>query len=229
MSVTVFLHGAGLPGAEGWPLQAAARLPHWQFMSRHPQGDLAARDADRLVKMLEDSGGGNVVGSSYGGVGAVIALQRRPDLARSLVLAEPATFDLARGAAAIEKHIQAMRPAARAATDPTVSDREWSDLFAEGFGRERLDDEQVTRVAPRVRQLPAPWSTGIDASRGLPGRCLVITGESGPLFDQTAQALEGLGASRLVLPGAGHRVQDDPGFNEVVIEFCGSSSAAGGH
>jgi pimeloyl-ACP methyl ester carboxylesterase len=223
MTVTVFLHGSGQPGADGWPVQAVAGNPEWLFMSRHPQGDLAERDASRLVQLLDGSGGGNVVASSYGGNAAVMALQRRPDLVAALVLAEPATFDLARGAAAVEEHIQAMQPAALAAVDPAVSDREWSDLFAAGFGREPLDDQQLAVLAPRMRPLPPPWSTGIDPCRGLPGRCLVVTGQSGPLFEQTAEALERLGASRLVLPGAGHRVQDDPAFNAAVIRFLGDT------
>ena len=222
MTLTVFLHGAGVPGAEGWPHHAAVGDPDWQFMSRHPEGDLAERDAARLVEMLTEAGGGNVVASSYGGNAAVVALQRRPDLVAALVLAEPATFDLARGSAAVEEHVRAMEPATRAAGDPTVSDRDWSDLFAKGFGWERLDDRQVEQVAPRMRALPPPWSTGIDESRGLPGRCLVVTGESGPLFDHTADALERLGAARLVLPGAGHRVQDDPRFNDAVTAFLGT-------
>ena len=149
----------------------------------------------------------------------MLALQQRPDLVAALVLAEPATFDLARGEAAVEEHIEAMRPAALAAFDPAVLDREWSDLFAAGFGREPLDDEQLAVLAPRMRPLPPPWSTGIDPSRGLPGRCLVVTGGARPLFEQTAEALVRLGASHLVLPGAGHRVQDDPAFDAAVAEF----------
>ena len=184
MTTTIFLHGSGTGGAEGWPVQAAAAEPTWQFMSRHPDGDLAERDAGRLIGLLADSGcAGNVVASSYGGNAAVLALQRRPDLVAALVLAEPATFDLARGAAAVEEHIVAMEPAALAAHDPAVSDREWSDLFAAGFGREP------------------------------------VTGGSRPLFEQTAEALERLGATRLVLPGAAHRVQDDPAFNVAVTTF----------
>lgn len=191
----------------------------WVFMSRHPEGDLAERDAGRKIAPLEESRGGNVVASSYGGNGAVIALQRRPDLLAALVLAEPATFDLARGAEAVEKHITAMQPSLRAAADPTVPDRGWADLFTAGLGRERLGDEQVARLALRMRRLPPPLSTGIEPSLGLPGRCLVVTGESGPHFEQTAEALERLGATRLVLPGAGHRVQDDPAFNNTVASF----------
>jgi pimeloyl-ACP methyl ester carboxylesterase len=222
VTTTVFLHGSGLGGADGWPVQAAAARPTWQFLSRHPDGDLAERDAGRIIEVLTDSGGaGHVVASSYGGNAAVIALQRRPDVVAALVLAEPATFDLARGTVAVEEHIEAMQPAAIAADDPALSDREWSDLFAAGFGREPLDDEQLAVLAPRMRPLPPPWSTGIDAARGLPGRCLVVTGGPGPrpLFEQTAEALEHLGARRLVLPGAGHRVQDDPAFNAAVTDF----------
>ena len=220
MGITVFVHGSGKDGADGWPVQAEAADPDWHFLSRHPDGDDPRRDAGRVIDLLEASGGpGHVVGSSYGGNAAVLAAQLRPDLVAALVLAEPATFDLARGRPAVEEHIAAMAPAAAAAHDPEVSDREWSDLFAAGFGWEPLDDAGVAAVAPRMRRLPSPWATGIDASRGLPVRCLVVTGESGPIFDQTALALRDLGASHLVLPGAGHRVQDDPGFTPALREF----------
>lgn len=225
MSVTVFLHGAGLDGADGWPLQAATNEPAWHYLKRHPHGDLAGRDATRIIEVIAgSSSAGDVVGSSYGGNAAVLAAQRRPDLVRALVLAEPATFDLARGREAVEAHIEAMAPAGRAATDPAVSDRVWSDLFAAGLGREPLDDAQLAALAPRLRPLAPPWSTGIDVAQGLPVRCLVVTGASSDLYDQTADALADLGAKRLVLPGAGHRVQDDPRFNEAVTEFFAGSA-----
>lgn len=225
MTSTVFMHGSGAAGVDGWPIQVAAADPQWRFLSRHPDGDLADRDARRIIDVIAESGSpGNVVASSYGGNAAVIALQRRPDLIAGLVLAEPATFDLARGRDAVEEHIAAMMPAAIAARDPSRSDRDWSDLFASGFGWEPLDDDQLAVMAPRMRALPPPWSTGIDASRGLPCRCLVVTGESGPLFEETAQALSSLGASRLVFPGAGHRVQDDPGFNRAVVDFLAGTA-----
>lgn len=225
MTTVVFMHGSGAAGADGWPVQVAAADPHWQFLPRHPEGDLARRDAGRLIDVIAKTGDpGIVVAASYGANAAVIALHRRPDLIAGLVLAEPATFDLARGQGAVEGHIAAMMPAAIAASDPSKSDREWSDLFASGFGWEPLDDDRLAVVAPRMRALPPPWSTGIDASLALPGRCLVVTGQSGLLFDQTAQALVGLGASRVVFPGAGHRVQDDPGFNAAVIDFLAGTA-----
>ena len=64
MTTTVFLHGSGQGGAEGWPVQAAAAEPTWHFMSRHPDGDLAERDASRIIELLADCGtAGTVVAS----------------------------------------------------------------------------------------------------------------------------------------------------------------------
>ena len=73
---------------------------------------------------------------------------------------------------------------------------------AEAFYSERRPDEAEIPLEP----LPYP--------------VLVVTGGHEPAFEAVADVLcARLGAERLVLPGAGHAVQNAPGFNEALEEF----------
>ncbi|CUR61201.1 conserved hypothetical protein [metagenome] len=225
----VFLHGAGRAGAAGWPLHAPESRPGWVFLDRTPEGDDPERDAARIVDALEQRGSGHVVASSYGGSAGVIAAQRRPDLVRSLALCEPACFDLARGKPAVEEHVVAMTPVYDVADDPTVSAREFSELFAAAMGSEPLDlpDDVLEREATRLRRLRPPWDTGIVAGDGLPVPTVVVTGRWSPLYDETAEALVALGATAVELPGAGHGVHRDPRILALLEDLWGTSRSAG--
>jgi hypothetical protein len=73
---------------------------------------------------------------------------------------------------------------------------------AEAFYSERRPDEAVIPLDP----LPYP--------------VLVVTGDHEPAFEAVADVLcARLDAERLVLPGAGHAVQNAPGFNPALEEF----------
>ena len=207
----VFVHGAGAAGAAAWPLQAADAVPGWHFLARDPAGDDAARDASRVIGLLEAAGGGHVVAHSYGANAALLAARAEPGLVRSLVLLEPACFDLAREMPAIEAHVAAMAPAFAAAADPSVSGRDWFALFAAGMGfpaPATWSDGQEEDAA-RLRRLPPPWDVGLPRE-ALPVGCLVVTGAARALYEETAAALVALGAVHRTVPGAGHRLQDDP-------------------
>ena len=53
---------------------------------------------------------------------------------------------------------------------------------------------------------------------------LVVSGGWNPAFDAVCDVLEErLGASRAVLPGAGHSPQAAPGFNERLLQLLTSS------
>lgn len=217
----VFLHGAGAAGPAAWPRQAAQLEPGWVFLDRAPDGDHAARDAQRILHVLADSGPGHVVATSYGGNAAVIAAQLRPDLVTTLALFEPACFDLARGKPAVEEHIAALDPVYELADDPSVSAREFSRRFSAAMGTEPpdLDDDELESAVTRLRRLVPPWRTGISPDAGIAPPVLVVTGGSGPLYDQTAKALVSLGAEHVELPGAGHGVHKDPRSDAVLRAF----------
>jgi len=206
----VFVHGSGRAGADAWPHQADVAEPGWQFLTREGVADDARRDADRVLDLLRAGGGGHVVAHSYGANAAVLAAQLEPAAVRSLVLLEPACFDLARGRAGVEEHVAALTPVFAVADDASVSDREFSRLFAEGTGTEPPDvpEEQLREMVGRLRALQPPWGVGLRTERALTVRTLVVTGGWSPLYEETAEALVALGARHVTLEGVGHRVQD---------------------
>jgi pimeloyl-ACP methyl ester carboxylesterase len=69
----------------------------------------------------------------------------------------------------------------------------------------------VTERPPHEAELPlAP----------LPYPVLVVTGAHEPAFEAVGDVLQReLRAERLVLPGAGHAVQNARGFNDRLLEF----------
>ncbi|KRF34648.1 alpha/beta fold hydrolase [Nocardioides sp. Soil805] len=221
MPAVVFVHGAGKAGAEAWPLQAAHAARGWSFLGRDPRGDDAARDADRLLDLVSSTGGGHLVAHSYGANAAILAAQREPARVLSLALLEPACFDLARGMPAVEAHVADMAPAFAVADDPSVSGRDFFGLFAQGMGFEPPADwdERLEDNAARLRQLSPPWGVGLRPEVGLPVRTLVLTAPSSPLYAETARSLAALGAVHRTVPGAGHRLQDDPRTTELLQGF----------
>jgi pimeloyl-ACP methyl ester carboxylesterase len=217
-TAAVFIHGAGRAGRDAWPNQAALGNAGWHFLERHPEGDDADRDAERVSRLLSQIGGGHVVAHSYGAIAALLAAATSPDLVASLALVEPACFDLARGMPAVEAHITAMGPVFAAAKDPSLSPLEFSRLFAEGMGVEPPDLPRSVLEARvgRLRELRPPWGTRVTCVRELSTPTLVLTGGWSPLYEQTAESLVRLGAVHRVLRGHGHRAQDHPDATEAV-------------
>lgn len=214
---TVFIHGRGRSGPEAWPLIAGLERPDHVFLQRTGAADQPERDADRALEAL--GGRGHIVGHSYGAVTAMLAAQRRPDVLRSLVLIEPACYDLARGGRGVERHISAMAPVFALADDPSVDGEDFLARFAAGMGAlpPALDSGTCEAVATRIRTTPAPWEIDLrtDTPRLVP--TLVITGDSAPMYTEVAVALEAQGATHLALPGTGHRPQDT---DEGVAAIC---------
>lgn len=206
----VFIHGRGRSGPSAWPLLAEAGAPEHVFLERTCPADQPERDADRAIDALE--GRGHLVGHSYGAVTAMLAAQRRPDRLRSLVLIEPACYDVARGGRGVERHISAMAQVFAVADDPSVDGREFFRRFAAGMGAPdpEVDDGTCDAVAARIRATPAPWEISLRADTPRLVPTLVITGDGSPMYAEVAAALEGQGATHLPLPGAGHRPQDTP-------------------
>lgn len=214
----IFIHGAGMAGADAWPRQAAEQDAAWFFLPRKGIADDAHRDAGRVVDRLRAAGGAHVVAHSYGANAALLAAQEAPELVRSLALLEPACFDLARGQAAVKAHIEAMTPVFEVANDPAVDAREFSRRFAAGMGFEApdLDDAELAERVTRLRALSPPWNLGLT---GPHTRTLVITGGERPLYEETAQSLTERGARHLMFEGAAHRVQDDPHATPTLREW----------
>ena len=170
-------------------------------------------DARWLAGVVE--AGDHLVAHSYGGVGALLAAPELP--LASLTLIEPPAFGVARDDPAVaawldaaarlprdsvRAHVEAFLAhvgAPFALPDPLPPDLRQG---AEAFVSERWPDEAEIPLEP----LPYP--------------VLVVTGGHEPAFEAVGDVLcAGLGAERLVLPGAGHAVQNAPGFNDALLEF----------
>ena len=205
---TVFIHGRGRSGPSAWPLAAAEEDPTDVFLERTGLADQPERDADRVVDAL--GGRGHLVAHSYGTVTAMLAAQRRPDRLHSLVLIEPACFDLARGGRHVERHIRALAPALARAGDPEVTGRALLARFAAGLGTSPPELDAATRdaVAARIRTTPAPWEISLRTDTPALVPTLVITGDRWPVYTEVAAALATKGAEHLALAGTGHRPQD---------------------
>jgi pimeloyl-ACP methyl ester carboxylesterase len=176
------------------------------------------RDAEWLHDVVRP--GDHLVGHSYGGVAALVAA---PALhLASLTVIEPPAFGVARGDPAVEAWLDGAtglpRHSVRAYTeaflahvgapfplpDPLSPDLEQG---AEAFFTERSPAEAVIALAPLAYPV------------------LVVTGAHEPAFEAVADVLTvAFAARRVVLPGAGHAVQNAPGFNDALVSFVERSS-----
>jgi pimeloyl-ACP methyl ester carboxylesterase len=172
----------------------------------------------------------HLVGHSYGGVIALLAAARRPELVRSLTVIEPPALAVARGDPAVDAFV------ARSTGLWESGPRE-PEAFLRGFLA------AVNAPAPRGAFSPAllqgartlmveryPWTAEIplDELAAAPFPKLVVSGAHSEPFDVVCDVLEErLGAERAVLPGAGHAVQllREP-FNDVLADFVARAEAS---
>lgn len=227
----VFVHGAGRSGADAWPAQRSQPdLGDLVFVVRfgfakEEDGQPTDFDEDRrrVVEAMGD--GAHLVAHSYGAVAALMAASSAPDRVRSVVLLEPACFSLARGGAAVEAHISAM---SAALSDKTLSDEELFAAFLRSVGAEPPPGPlqgAALDSARRLRLQRGPWEADLDpAVIGMVPTLVVTSGDS-ELSEATAEVLESLGADRFVLPGTGHRPQDDPSANAVMRRLWAAASS----
>ena len=156
--------------------------------------------------------GAHLVGLAYGGVIALLAAARRPDLVRSLTVIEPPAFAVARGHPAVERLIERMRPLY--ATGRQLSPEAFILGFARAYGEH---PEEPILLSPQHRKAiqatmgePPPWEAAIPldalAAAGFPK--LVLSGDWHPALEVVADILaRRLGAQRAVISGAGQAVQ----------------------
>ena len=223
MTRLVLLHGSVTNAALSWrKQQALARRVRARRAGPpgFPPGPPVARvDFEAEVPWLEAlvRPGDHLVGHSYGGVIALLAAPRLP--LASLTVIEPPAFGVARGDPAVEAWLdgrwrspaptcaptsrRSSSTSARRCDSPTRC-RRCCEQGADAFMSERWPSEAELPLAP----LPYP--------------VLVVTGDHEPAFEAVGDVLEReLRAERLVLPGAGHAVQNARGFNDRLLEFLG--------
>lgn len=222
----VFVHGAGTFGAAAWPRQHGMALEYdCLFVRRHGFDPVAAPlptdfSADQRIVEEALGQGGHLVAASQGAVSAMMLAVERPELVRSLVLAEPACLSLTAELPATAAHRARVEPLfARAAE---LTDEGFNKEFARAvFASEArpLSTAEDRHRARRLRLQAPPWTAPLNIVPGVP--TLVLTGGWEPLYEEVAEYLAATGAIHRVV-GGGHRPQDTEEGNTLIREFVRS-------
>ncbi len=250
----VFVHGS-LGTLESWGPQidafatrfrviAYSRRYHWPNAAQ-PDGQeyTLSLHADDLIGLIEALGLERVhlVASSYGAYVALLVTLRRPDLVRSLVLAEPPILPwLGRtpaGDSLLHTFDRTVFKAARAAfvRDDSVGavQRFWDGLAGATSPFDALPEGARARLLRSVFELrletradPADYMPALACKDigGIRSPVLLVTGERSPrmfhvINEELARCLAA--EETVTVPGAGHGVNaDNAGFyNGAVLQF----------
>ena len=214
-SVRYYVHGAGHSGEQAWPAQAAEPAVFADHGSARSAAEKAA-----VVGQQAPAAPYDVVAHSLGAVITLIAMREHNLSPSHLVLVEPALYDVARGKAAIEAHIEPMTRARDKAKEGDLFGY-WQIVKPMMFGKTATSDAwaEDQEIAARFASLEAPWGHQIDPAfvRSVP--TLVLTGGWNEEYEAIATVLARAGASTAVIKGQGHRVQDHPDFHATVENF----------
>jgi pimeloyl-ACP methyl ester carboxylesterase len=178
-------------------------------------------EASWLEQFVEP--GTHLVGHSYGGVIALLAAARWPELLRSLTVIEPPAFGVGRGIAAADEFLVRIEEHwTNGPRDPGEFLRGFLSLVGSSAppGDFTPDLLQGARLL-LVERPPSEAIIPFDALEHAPFPKLVVSGGHSAAFEAVCDVLaERLGAERAVLPGAGHSVQrlGEP-FNELLTAF----------
>ena len=165
----------------------------------------------------------HLVGHSYGGVIALLAAARRPELLRSLTVIEPPAFGAARGIPAADEFMARIEDHwTNGPRDPAEFLRRFLSLVGSStppgaFTPELLQGARTLLVERPPSEAVIPFD---ELARAAFPK-LVVSGGHSPAFEALCDVLEErLSAERAVLPGAGHSVQrlGEP-FNELLAGF----------
>jgi pimeloyl-ACP methyl ester carboxylesterase len=175
------------------------------------------------------AGGTHLVGHSYGGVIALLAAARHPELLRSLTVIEPPAFGVARGIPAADEF---MARTEKHWTDGSRDPGEFLRGFFALVGTSTPPGNFTPELLQGARTLmverpPSEAVIPLDELARAPFPKLVVSGDHSAAFEALCDILEErLGAQRAVLPGAGHSIQrlGEP-FNEVLASFVERADA----
>lgn len=255
-SPIVFIHGA-LCDYRVWEPQvrrfaSTHRAIAYSRRFHHPQSAAEAagtytpqnqlRDLEQLILSL-DLGSAHLVGHSYGGLLAVLLAVRRPELVRSLVLAEPAVFsrllarpELLQYANELGRLTQALLQLAR--INNAAAAVRFFIAAVRGVGG--MDDltartqailmDNAGTLVPMLTGFNQPPALTREEINGIRVPALLIQGERSPaVFRVVVRELAGiLPNSRIaVLPGLSHGLHLENGslFERSVAEFLSGLTA----
>jgi pimeloyl-ACP methyl ester carboxylesterase len=174
--------------------------------------------------------GTHVVGHSYGGVIALLAAARQPELVRSLTVIEPPALGVARGVPAVDEFMARTEEHwTRGPRDPAEFLCGFLSLVGSStppgnFNPELLQGARTLTVERSPAEAVIPFDVLARAS--FPK--LVVSGGHSAAFEAVCDVLEErLGAERAVLSGAGHSIQrlGEP-FNELLASFVERAEAS---
>jgi pimeloyl-ACP methyl ester carboxylesterase len=224
----VLVHGSVVNGDATWAAQRplAGRLdlvvPNRRGFPPGPdvEGVDYEDEAVWLEPFLEPST--HLVGHSYGGVIALFAAARRPELLRSLTVIEPPCLLVAQGNPVVDAWAEQSERLWEEADDPA----QFLLAFLREVGASAPPGELSPALLQGARTLMVerrPWEAEIplDELAWTTFPKLVVSGAHSEPFDIVCDVLESrLDAERAVLPGAGHAVQRlGAPFNEVLADF----------
>ncbi|HZD88174.1 MAG TPA: alpha/beta hydrolase [Gaiellaceae bacterium] len=232
----LLVHGSVVNGAGTWGSQRAL-AEHFDVVAPDRRGFPPGPDVDRvdfedearwLEQFLEPPGGDSqrathVVGHSYGGLVALLAAARRPELVRSLTVVEPPAFAVARGldgVDAFEARLAELWERGPRRPEPFL--REFLRLIGSSVPPGRFTPEflQGARTL-MVERLPGEAEIPLATLAAAPFPLLAVSGGHEPAFEAVCDVLaERAGAERAILPGRRHSVQrlGEP-FNQLLTAF----------
>ena len=225
----VLAHGSLATGSDEWQAQRPLADQGFRLLaidrrgygqSPAADGEDYLRDADDIAALMGD--GAHLVGHSYGGLGVLLAAARRPHATLSLTLLEPAALMLGQH----DPHARALVAAVRALWVQELPAEEWVVRFLELIGSDpaALSPDLIAAAVallPVFRRGRPMWDADLpfdDVKAGTFPKLVVSGGHSlghDAICDDLA---ERIGASRAVIPGAGHEIQfAGPPVNEALL------------
>jgi pimeloyl-ACP methyl ester carboxylesterase len=214
----ILVHGGGASGVDAWKPQLTLAL-HFRLVIPtrlgYPGSPPTARedfeiDATHIAELLGQ--GAHLVGHSYGAVGAMLAAALRPSAVRSLTVIDAACSAVARGNDVVDAYeAQMQRIIADPPQNPSAFVRA---VFNVLDSKTNLPDPlppPLVAFGERLRTLRWPWEATIPLGQLHTAKFpkLVISGGRNPLYEVISDVLErDLGATRFVIPDAGHQFVD---------------------
>nr|WP_297429794.1 alpha/beta hydrolase [uncultured Actinotalea sp.] len=201
---------------EGYELVVPTRTAYAEVPVR--RGEDVVGDAAEIADLLGD--GAHLVGHSSGGLVALLAAAQRPTAVRSLVVAEPPAFAVAEHEPAVGRLRAELEPLF---AEP-LSDRAFLEEFLRSVGTP-VDElpisllEEWEHMVPALRRGTAMWDVAVpvDALAAAPFRTVTVSGGHHVGFTAICvQLAQAVGGEHVVLAGAGHEVQDAPGFTDLL-------------